>query len=156
MTSRRSSGSSRDERAVEPMRSQNITLSGRRSASAVEDRFRALASSRGVQKFRPASQACRLTKCGDRFEQKATVANHRDAEILEVLGRQLRQHPDVDPVVAECRLVLLKSQVSQELADIHGRTPSVARRIGPVTAACPVVVIELNTALLLKQHELNQ
>src|SRR3954468_22110218 len=32
MTSRRSSGSSRAESAVEPMRSQNITLSGRRSA----------------------------------------------------------------------------------------------------------------------------
>src|SRR4051812_13562338 len=32
MTSRRSSGSSRAESAVEPIRSQNITLSGRRSA----------------------------------------------------------------------------------------------------------------------------
>src|SRR5580704_2565517 len=32
MTSRRSSASSLDERAVEPMRSQNITLRGRRSA----------------------------------------------------------------------------------------------------------------------------
>src|SRR3954470_12713541 len=32
MTSRRSSGSRRAERAVEPIRSQNMTLSGRRSA----------------------------------------------------------------------------------------------------------------------------
>ena len=32
MISRRSSGSSRDERAADPARSQNITLSGRRSA----------------------------------------------------------------------------------------------------------------------------
>src|SRR4051794_23285195 len=36
MTSRRSSGSSRDDSAVEPIRSQNITLSGRRSAMLSE------------------------------------------------------------------------------------------------------------------------
>jgi hypothetical protein len=40
------------------------------------------------------------------------VANHRDAEVLEVLARQLRQHPDVDPVVAERRLVSFKTERS--------------------------------------------
>jgi len=59
------------------------------------------------------------------LQEKAAVANHRDAEVLEVLGRQLRQHPNVDPVGAECHLVLLKSQLSQEFADIHGRAPRV-------------------------------
>jgi hypothetical protein len=34
------------------------------------------------------------------------VANDRDAEILEIVSRQLRQHPAVNQVVAECRLVL--------------------------------------------------
>ena len=53
------------------------------------------------------------------------MADRRDAKLLEVFGRQLRQHPNVDPVVAECRLVLLKSQLSQEITDIHGRAPRV-------------------------------
>jgi hypothetical protein len=51
---------------------------------------------------------CQLAKRGNRFKQNAAVADHRDAEVLEVLGCQLRQHVGVDPIVAECRLVLLK------------------------------------------------
>ena len=64
----------------------------------------------------------RLTESGNRIKQHAAVADQRDAKVLEVLGGQLRQHPDVDPVVAEGRLVLLKSQLSQKVTDIHGHT----------------------------------
>jgi hypothetical protein len=51
-----------------------------------------------------------LTERSNRLKQKAAVADHRDAEFPEVLGGQFRQHPDVDPVVAECCLVLPQSR----------------------------------------------
>ncbi len=41
-------------------------------------------------------------------KHQAAVAHDRDAEILEILSRQFRQHPAVNQVVAECRLVLRK------------------------------------------------
>ena len=49
----------------------------------------------------------------------APMADDSDAEILEVLDRQLRQHRAVDFVVAERRLVLPKAEAPQPNPDIH-------------------------------------
>ena len=70
MTSRRSSGSSRDESAVEPMRSQNITLSGRRSAVVSDEpRLRSIGrlvdTDRDQQPALPLCAARRLPPAAD-------------------------------------------------------------------------------------------
>jgi hypothetical protein len=55
----------------------------------------------------------------DRRHDLAPMADHRDAEVLEILDRQLRQHVAVDLVVAERRLVLPEAEAPQPTADIH-------------------------------------
>ena len=55
------------------------------------------------------------------------MPNQGDAEILQILGRQGRQHPRVDLVRAERRLVLLQPELPQPLRDIHRRHPPVMR-----------------------------
>jgi hypothetical protein len=47
------------------------------------------------------------------------MADHRNAEVPGIVARKLRQH-DVNPVVAERRPVLLKSELLQEAAEIRG------------------------------------
>jgi hypothetical protein len=47
------------------------------------------------------------------------MADGDDAEILEVVNRQSRQHPAVDLVVAERRLLLLQIEAPQPISDIH-------------------------------------
>ena len=42
-----------------------------------------------------------------------------DAEILPILGRQARQYPCVDLVVAEGRHIALKAQTLQPRLDVH-------------------------------------
>src|SRR3954468_8886735 len=71
MTSRRSSGSSRDERAVEPIRSQNITLSGRRSAVVSAERRVpvGLAGESGEDRTRSSASMV--------WERKAAIASNR-------------------------------------------------------------------------------
>jgi hypothetical protein len=39
-------------------------------------------------------------------------AGKRDAKVFEVVGRQTGQEFDVDGILAECRRVLFKTQVS--------------------------------------------
>jgi hypothetical protein len=98
---------------VEPTRSQNITLSGRRSAFAVEDTL--LSRTRlGIQSLPTifTRGAVGSRSAANRSEQKTTMTNHRDTEVFEILRRQLRQHLGVDPVVAECRLVSFKTERS--------------------------------------------
>ena len=113
MTSRRSSGSSRADSAVEPTRSQNITVSCRRSAVGAQ-----AAGSSG---------RCPVTAAvgdggaerGDRVEQLAAMADQGDAEMLQILGRQLRQHFAIDLVVAERRRVLFEPQPPQPRRYVH-------------------------------------
>src|SRR3954454_24756536 len=71
MTSRRSSGSSRAESAVEPMRSQNITLSGRRSAVVSAERRVpvGLAGESGEDRTRSSASMV--------WERKAAIASNR-------------------------------------------------------------------------------
>ena len=65
-----------------------------------------------------------LRKC---LKQNAAMADHRNAEVPGIVARKLRQH-DVNPVVAERRPVLLKSELLQEAAEIRGHTPTDHRR----------------------------
>jgi hypothetical protein len=47
---------------------------------------------------------------GNSVEQPPAMPDQRDAEILQILGRQARQYPCVDLVVAEGRHIALKAQ----------------------------------------------
>src|SRR6266436_616246 len=97
MTSRRSSGSRRAASMVEPTRSQNITVSCRRSAAA------------GAEASGDA---------GDSVPSPA-MSDQTDAEILQILGRQARQDPCVDLVRTEGRLVLVEPEAAQPSPNIH-------------------------------------
>jgi hypothetical protein len=52
--------------------------------------------------------------------QLAPVANLHHAEILEVLGREIRQHMLVHFIVAECLLVLAEAKAAQSGSHVHG------------------------------------
>src|ERR1700738_3846130 len=95
MTSRKSSGSSRAESSVERTRSQNITVSCRRSASAPP--LPSPPSGGG-------GAGGGAIECSDGVKQASTMPDQTDAKILQVLGGQARQYPCVDPVCAERRL----------------------------------------------------
>ena len=49
------------------------------------------------------------------------MADDRDAEILQIFGRQARQKVAVDRVIAEGRFVLLETEVLEPGRDVHGR-----------------------------------
>ena len=89
MTSRKSSGSSRDESEVEPTRSQNITVSCRRSASIVGGEIGVgVALTAGWAESRVGS----APQGSDRGQQLAAMADRGNADADQVVGRQLRQH----------------------------------------------------------------
>ena len=50
------------------------------------------------------------------------MADGGDAEILQIVNSQFRQHRAVDFVVAERRLVLPQTEAPQPISDIHRRT----------------------------------
>src|SRR5437870_5027180 len=100
MISRKSSGSWRAARAVEPTRSQNITVSCR-------VRHRPVPGHRGT----PLSRRRGLgAERGNGVEELSGVASEHHAEILEILRRQLRQRLPIDLVVVEGRHIALKAQ----------------------------------------------
>ena len=67
----------------------------------------------------------RRTTCagyyGDRVEQPSSIANNRNANVLEVVDRQPRQQVRVDLVVPELLLVLAEPKTAKPPADIHRR-----------------------------------
>ena len=67
------------------------------------------------------------------------MADAGDADILEVVGRQLRQDLDIDFVVAKRGLVLLEAEISQPLADIHGWPHIPFQDNRSVVASCPAL-----------------
>ena len=109
MTSRRSSGSMRAESAVEPTRSENITVTWRRSARSSGCALGALdvvvASTDGALPLaslrRAAMASSSFTRCHD-----------ADAKLLQVLVRQARENRLVYVILAEYRLVLPEAQGS--------------------------------------------
>ncbi len=61
------------------------------------------------------------------------MADDRDAEILQIFGRQARQEVAVDRVVAERRFVLPETEILEPGRDVHGRLHSADwdSRLGP-------------------------
>src|SRR5262252_8717575 len=103
MSSRRSSGSNRVESGVEPTRSQNITVSWRRSASLEAG---AVTAEVGAER-------------SDGVQQLAPVADRCNANLPEILRCQLRQHFPIDLVVAEGRHIAPKAQTLQPRRYVH-------------------------------------
>ena len=118
MTARRSTESSRADNAVEPTRSQNITVRCRRSAS--EERLAVGASLDG----------CSTTGNGGASPRSAAMASRsfrrsRDADAFEILAGQLRKYLGVYTVVAKRRFVLLQPQAPQPHRNVHAALPVV-------------------------------
>ena len=61
---------------------------------------------RGVRNRCRSRRFIHLARRSDRLEQPTAVADRGDAEVLEVLCRQTRQHSAIDAVVAKYRFVL--------------------------------------------------
>ena len=107
MTSRKSSGSSRADSAVEPTRSQNITVSCRRSASArCPPACGGDAAEAAAARWVPPSAAIAA-----RSLRRWPTEVNPDPD--QVLRRQLRQHFAIDLVVAESGLVFFQTQAAQ-------------------------------------------
>src|ERR1700739_321755 len=124
MTSRRSSGSMRAESAVEPTRSENITVTWRRSAVSLAASSVARASDSGVG-------ARALAGKEEGGEQLATTPDKSDAKLLQVLRRQPRQDAVVDLIIAECCLILFEAKPPQPTSEIHGAAPRADRCMIP-------------------------
>ena len=62
-------------------------------------------------------------QCCDRVEQLRPIAKSGDANILEVVARQPREHLRVDFIVSKIGLVLAEAETAKPPADIHGRAP---------------------------------
>jgi hypothetical protein len=60
------------------------------------------------RRLQGSGSGARFVQCGDGFEQEAAVTDRGDPDLLEVLHRQPRQHPGVDGILAERRLVPLE------------------------------------------------
>src|SRR5215467_5586208 len=107
----------RAESAVEPTRSENITVTWRRSA-------RSSGAALGVLGVVFRSLERRLSalvaaQSSDGIQQLHAVAQCRDAKLLQVLVRQARQDRFVYLILAECRLILSEAQAPQPHHDVH-------------------------------------
>ena len=114
MTSRRSSGSMRADSAVEPTKSENITVTWRRSAVSRGDVIHCHWSDDRAQ--------CGLRVCF--AERRSHRSNLRrcpssDAKLLQVLIRQDREDRSVYLVLAECCLILSEAQAPQPDHNVH-------------------------------------
>ena len=63
------------------------------------------------------------TERGDRGEQLAPVTDRRHADILQIIGCQLRQHCPIDFVFAEGGLVSLETLAAQPRRYVHRAPP---------------------------------
>ena len=111
----------RTDSAVEPTKSENITVTWRRSARSSGEMLGALdvvaASAEGAL---PALSACRRS---DSFQEHPAVTDRTNADFLQVLLREARQDPLVYLVIAECRLVSFEAQAPQPTSDVHRGAP---------------------------------
>src|SRR5580704_13072597 len=115
MTSRKSSGSMRAESAVDPTRSENITVTWRRSARSSGCVLGALdavvASTVGALPL-PSLRSAAMAS-------SSLVSKRRDAKLLQVLVRQARENRLVYVILAEDRLVLSEAKAPQPDHDVH-------------------------------------
>src|SRR4029077_2310888 len=96
MISRRSSGSMRAESAVDPTRSENMTVTWRRSAVSC-----VFGSERGAG----SGVAGAAPQVGDGSEHFSSMPE-QDADVLEVLIGKMRKDRDVDAVLSKSAGVL--------------------------------------------------
>ena len=108
----------RAESAVEPTRSENITVTWRRSARSSGDSPGA--TGRGLHVSGGRLERPYRAQRSDGIEELAAVSNNGDAEVLEVLRRQIGQNRLVYLILAECRLILPEAQAPQPNHDVHG------------------------------------
>ena len=94
------------ESAVDPTRSQNITVSWRRSAWAGAGAGGGTDAGVAVG----AGAGARGAECRDGGKELATMADRGHADGDQVVGRQVRQDVAVDIVVVECGRVLFEPQ----------------------------------------------
>jgi hypothetical protein len=43
----------------------------------------------------------------------------QDAQLLQVLIRQIGKNAEIDPVLAECRLILFEAKAPQPFSEVH-------------------------------------
>ena len=107
----------RAESAVEPTKSENITVTWRRSARSSGGALGALdvvaASTEGAL---PLASLRRAAMASSSF---TAVPERRDAKLLQVLVRQARKDRLVYLILAECRLVLPEAQAPQPDHNVH-------------------------------------
>ena len=105
----------RADSAVDPTRSENITVTWRRSAAV------SLVVWRMAEVLLRASARAPwpLAQNFDCLKQLAAVSNSRHAQILEVVRRQLWQDGGVNFVLAEFRLVFVEAEAPQPPTDVH-------------------------------------
>ena len=111
MISRKSSGSIRPESAVEPTRSENITVTCRRSARSSVDALGGCGGGRCASRGRLGARID--TQRGDGVEQLEAMPNCCDAKLLQRLVRQARKNRLVYLVLAECGLILSETKSPQ-------------------------------------------
>ena len=68
----------------------------------------------------------RAAQRGDGGEQLAAVPDRGDAHLLQVVGRQLREHRSIDAVVAERRLVLAEAKAAEPGRYVHASLTATA------------------------------
>src|SRR5215813_12722751 len=106
MISRSSSGSMRAESAVEPTKSENITVTWRRSAAALADAALAKEAFEGAPGCLSANQ-------------DTPMPNDGYAQVLQILRGQARQNFFCNGIFAESSLVLLKAKAPQPHCQVH-------------------------------------
>ena len=111
----------RADRAVEPTKSENITVTWRRSARSSGCALGAAGRGRCVNGGRLAARV--VTQSRDGVEQLHAVPNRGDAKLLQGLVRQARKNRLVYVVLAECRLVLPEAQAPQPDHNVHEWRP---------------------------------
>src|SRR6516162_3096045 len=75
---------------------------------------------------------------GNGFEQLAPVAYRRHPDVLEIIGRQLRQHFPIDFVIAEVGLVSLETHSAQPGRYVHRRLPFNPTLSSPAVGQNPI------------------
>ena len=122
MTSRRSSGSMRAESAVEPTRSENITVTWRRSAVSLGFEL----SQRRLRRCLDGTYKLR-----DRRQHLSSMAE-QDADLLKVLVGQVAKDRDIDFVLGKALGVLGHAELIEPLRNLlHcGASPRTLRCSG--------------------------
>jgi hypothetical protein len=66
----------------------------------------------------------RATQRRDGIEQALAVAEGRDADVLQIVGRQTPEHVPVDVVFTKQRGVAVETETLQPIHDVHGSSPA--------------------------------